>query len=205
MIGCRKAGRLYDSPRTSESVCMKKTQTRLPGVILLEPRVFEDPRGHFFETYRQDTFRALGIDCEFVQENQSLSRAGVVRGLHYQRRHAQAKLIRVVQGEIYDVAVDIRRGSPTFGKWAGETLSAANRKQMFVPVGFAHGFLVLNGTAEVVYKVSDFYTPAEERGILWNDPGLGIAWPLGGLSAVVNARDAALPPLAQAPSEDLPP
>ncbi|HVR86538.1 MAG TPA: dTDP-4-dehydrorhamnose 3,5-epimerase, partial [Planctomycetota bacterium] len=120
------------------------------------------------------------------------------------RRHAQDKLIRVVQGEIYDVAVDIRRGSPTFGKWAAERLSAANRKQMFVPVGFAHGFLVLSPTAEVIYKVSDFYNKPEERGILWNDPELGIPWPLEGLTPVVNERDARYPRLSAAPLEDLP-
>jgi len=183
---------------------MKASPTVLPGVLILEPRVFEDARGSFFESYRTDVLQSLGIGCAFVQENHSTSAQGVLRGLHFQRRHAQDKLIRVVQGEIYDVAVDIRRGSPTFGKWAAERLSAANRKQMFVPVGFAHGFLVLSPTAEVIYKVSDFYNKPEERGILWNDPELGIPWPLEGLTPVVNERDARYPRLSAAPLEDLP-
>jgi len=164
--------------------------------------VYADPRGSFYESYRTDVFKSLGISCVFVQENHSTSLQGVLRGLHYQRRHAQDKLIRVVQGEIYDVAVDLRRSSPTFGKWAAERLSADNRKQMFVPAGFAHGFQVLSPTAEVLYKVSDFYNQPEERGILWNDPELGIPWPLP--SPTVNDRDSRYPRLAAAPREDLP-
>src|SRR5579864_6398829 len=190
MFDCRKVGELYYSPSPSGRFPMKASSTSLPGVLVLEPRLFGDSRGSFYECYRTDVFQTLGIGCTFVQENHSTSTQGVLRGLHYQRRHSQAKLVRVVQGEIYDVAVDIRRGSPTFGKWAGETLSAANRKQMFVPVGFAHGFLVLSPSAEVIYKVSDFYDKTEERGILWNDPELGIPWPLQGLSPIVNERDA---------------
>ena len=183
---------------------MKASPTALPGVLILEPKVFGDARGAFFESYRTDTFKAIGIDCTFVQENQSLSTQGVLRGLHYQRRQPQAKLVRVVQGEIFDVAVDIRRGSPTFGKWAAERLSAENRKQMFVPVGFAHGFLVLSPTAEVIYKAADFYCPPEERGILWNDPDLRIPWPIDGLTLKVNDRDSKYPRLASATPDDLP-
>lgn len=186
------------------SIPMKASPTALPDVLILEPKVFGDARGAFFESYRTDTFKSLGIDCVFVQENQSLSTQGVLRGLHYQRRQPQAKLVRVVQGEIFDVAVDIRRGSATFGKWTAERLSAENRKQMFVPVGFAHGFLVISPTAEVIYKASDFYCPPEERGVLWNDPDLRIPWPLGGLTPRVNDRDSRYPRLAFAPHEDLP-
>ncbi len=183
---------------------MKASPTALPGVVILDPKVFGDARGSFYESYRVDTFRNLGIDATFVQENHSFSTRGVLRGLHFQRRQAQAKLVRVIQGEIFDVAVDIRRGSPTFGKWVGETLSSTNRKQIFVPIGFAHGFLVLSETAEVIYKASDFYAPAEERGILWNDPAVGIRWPESGVAPVINARDAGYPALAAAKAEDLP-
>jgi dTDP-4-dehydrorhamnose 3,5-epimerase len=183
---------------------MNRTPTSLPDVLLLEPRVFEDARGHFYESYRQDTLRSLGIGAPFVQENHSLSRSRVLRGLHYQIGHPQAKLIRVVQGEIFDVAVDIRRGSPTFGSWVGQRLSAKNRLQLYVPEGFAHGFLVLSETAEVIYRVTDFYAPAEERGIAWNDPGVGVVWPEVGGAPVLNARDAALPRLAASPERDLP-
>ena len=183
---------------------MKASPTALPGVVVLEPKVFGDARGAFFESYRVDTFRALGLGCTFVQENHSVSTQGVLRGLHYQRRQPQDKLVRVVQGEIFDVAVDIRRGSPTFGKWVGERLSAENRKQIFVPVGFAHGFLVLSPTAEVIYKTSDYYCPPEERGIVWNDPEVGIAWPLNGMTPTVNKRDSEYPRLSAAPKDDLP-
>lgn len=183
---------------------MKKTDTALPGVCILEPKVFEDARGHFYESYRTDVFTSLGISCAFVQDNQSLSRRDVLRGLHYQIGKPQAKLVRVLQGSVFDVAVDIRRGSPTFGKWAGEILTGENRRQMFVPEGFAHGFLVLSESAEFVYKCSDFYAPKEERGLAWNDPAIGIAWPLQGRTPVVNPRDAAYPVLAKARPEDLP-
>ena len=182
---------------------MKASPTPLPGVLVLEPKVFGDARGAFFESYRADLFKGLGIDCAFVQENQSRSTRGVLRGLHYQRVQPQAKLVRVVQGEIFDVAVDVRRGSPTFGQWAAERLSDENRKQMFVPVGFAHGFLVLSPTADVIYKTSDFYNPPGERGILWSDPDLRIPWPLEGLVPTVNDRDSRYPRLSAAPREDL--
>jgi dTDP-4-dehydrorhamnose 3,5-epimerase len=183
---------------------MKRIETALPGVCILEPRVFEDERGAFFESWRADEFARIGISCPFVQDNHSFSRSGVLRGLHYQRGRGQAKLIRVVQGEVFDVAVDIRRGSPTFGLWAGEHLSASNRKLMFIPAGFAHGFLTISDTAELLYKCSEFYAPAEERGILWNDPSIGINWPLAGRSPVLNARDAACLPLSRVPEADLP-
>jgi dTDP-4-dehydrorhamnose 3,5-epimerase len=183
---------------------VNRIATRLPDVLLLEPKVFEDPRGWFYEAYRADRLQALGITRPFVQDNQSFSRRGVLRGLHYQIGRPQDKLIRVLQGEIFDAAVDIRRGSPTYGKWAGELLSSTNRRQMFVPAGFAHGFLVTSETAEVLYKCSDFYAPAEERGILWNDPKVGIEWPLLGLTPQVNPRDAAYPPLDRTPEQDLP-
>ncbi|MBI3854702.1 MAG: dTDP-4-dehydrorhamnose 3,5-epimerase [Planctomycetes bacterium] len=181
---------------------MKRIELAIPGVCLLEPKVFEDARGHFYETYSEDVFKGLGIPERFVQDNHSFSRKGVLRGLHYQHGKPQAKLVRVLQGHVFDVAVDIRRGSPTFGKWVGEILTGANRRQMYVPVGFAHGFLVLSETAEFLYKCSDFYAPKEERGIAWNDPKLGIAWPLTGITPLLNPRDAAYPALADA--RDLP-
>ena len=185
-------------------LCMKASPAAVPDVLVLEPKIFGDARGAFFESYRTDTFRTLGIECTFVQENQSTSARGVLRGMHYQRRHSQAKLVRVVQGEIFDVAVDIRPGSPTFGRWAAERLSAENRKQIFVPAGFAHGFLVLSPTADVLYKASDFYCPTEERGVLWNDPDLGIPWPVEGLEIRVNERDSKYRRLSAVPREDLP-
>jgi dTDP-4-dehydrorhamnose 3,5-epimerase len=183
---------------------MRKIDTALPDVILLEPDVKADPRGWFYESYREDRFRDLGIPDRFVQDNQSFSTRGVLRGLHYQLGRPQAKLVRVLQGEVFDVAVDVRKGSPTFGRSVGEILSGSNRRQMYVPKGFAHGFLVLSETAEFLYKVSDFWVREEERGIVWNDPKLGIAWPLSGLTPTVNARDAGYPMLAAAPPKDLP-
>lgn len=183
---------------------MNKIETSIPGVLIFEPKVFEDPRGWFTESWREDRFRELGVDVRFVQENQSFSRRNVLRGLHYQLGRPQAKLVRVLQGEVYDVAVDIRRGSPTFGRWVGEILSGANRRQMYVPQGFAHGFLVLSDTAEFLYKCSDYYAPKEERGIVWNDPGVKIAWPIEGRELQLNARDQGYPRLADAPADQLP-
>lgn len=155
-------------------------ETELPDVLVLEPRVFEDNRGFFYESFnRRDWLAATGIDCDFLQDNHSRSQRGVLRGLHYQLPPAaQGKLVRVVAGEIYDVAVDIRKSSPTFGRWVGRTLSAGNRLQMWIPQGFAHGFLVLSEVAEVLYKATDYYAPAQEQAILWNDADLAIAWPL---------------------------
>ena len=162
-----------------------------------------DDRGFFLEFYNRRTFAALGIERTFVQDNHSKSRRGVLRGLHYQLRHAQAKLVRVVSGEVFDVAVDIRRGSPTFGKWVGQVLSAANKRMMFVPEGFAHGFYVVSETAEINYKCSDYYSPEDEQGLAWNDPALAIAWPLEG-EPILPGRDRGLPRLADKPLDELP-
>lgn len=169
---------------------MKKSSTPIDGLLVLEPRVFEDNRGFFYESYNEETFRHLGINDRFVQDNHSGSRKGVIRGLHYQICHPQAKLVRVLVGEIFDVAVDIRRSSPTFGKWFGINLSAENKKQLYIPAGFAHGFLVLSDWAEVLYKTSDFYAPECDRVIVWNDPTIGIQWPLDGLEPILSEKDA---------------
>ena len=180
---------------------MRSISTSLPGVFVLDPRIFIDDRGCFFECYSKTKFSDLGIHHEFVQDNQSRSRRGVLRGLHYQLgSHPQAKLVRVVSGEVFDVAVDIRRGSPTFGSWVGERLSAENRKQMYIPAGFAHGFYTMTETAEVAYKASDYYAPAEERGIHWSDPAIGIQWPMW-WPPVLSAKDKTLPTIGRA---DLP-
>src|SRR5882762_4545752 len=169
---------------------MQVTPTLLPDVLLIEPRVFGDERGFFYESWNRRAFAAAGIAAEFLQDNHSRSRRGVLRGLHYQVEHAQGKLVRVVAGEVFDVAVDLRRSSPTFGRWVGERLSAANKLVMWVPEGFAHGFLVLSESAEFLYKTTDYYAPEHERTLLWNDPALGIAWPLAG-APILKPRDAA--------------
>jgi len=158
---------------------MRATPTAIPDVIVLEPKVFGDERGFFYESYNQKAFQeATGLDVQFVQDNHSKSAKNVLRGLHYQVQQPQGKLVRVVQGEVFDVAVDIRQGSATYGQWVGEILSAANRKQLWIPAGFAHGFLTLSETAEFLYKTTDYYSPAHERCILWNDETLSIRWPL---------------------------
>lgn len=169
----------------------------IPDLILVTPATFGDDRGFFSETYNEATFRALGISARFVQDNHSLSRQkGVVRGLHFQAPpHAQGKLVRVVCGSILDVAVDIRRGSPTYGRHVAEVLSAANRRQMWVPAGFAHAFCTLEDDTQVLYKVTDYYAPQCDAGILWNDPALGIAWPVAAAEAVLSAKDTKLPRL----------
>ena len=157
---------------------MKFKPTALPEVILIEPAVFEDERGFFLESYRKDLFKQNGIDVTFVQDNHALSKKGALRGLHFQTGdHAQAKLIRVVSGEIFDVAVDIRKGSKSFGRYISERLSAQNKKMLFVPAGFAHGYLTLSETADVLYKASAYYAPAHEGALLWNDPDVAIQWP----------------------------
>ncbi len=156
---------------------MKSTAMEIPEVLLLEPRVFRDPRGFFLESYNRKAFAAIGISHEFVQCNHSFSTCGVLRGLHYQIQQAQGKLLRVTQGEIFDVAVDIRLGSPTFGKWVGAILSSQNLNMLWIPPGFAHGFLVLSATADVQYQATDYYAPAHERTLLWNDPRVNIQWP----------------------------
>ena len=157
---------------------MKVIETALPDVLLLEPRVFEDDRGYFFESYNRKTLRDLGIDYEFVQDNHSRSRQGVLRGLHYQIRQPQGKLVRVIEGEVFDVAVDIRRSSSTFGQWAGFNLSAQNKRIAWIPPGFAHGFLVLSEAAEFLYKTTDYWAPEYERCIRWDDSEIRIKWPL---------------------------
>jgi dTDP-4-dehydrorhamnose 3,5-epimerase len=159
---------------------MKATPTAIPDVLLIEPCVFEDERGFFMETWNERSFADVGIDARFVQDNHSRSSCGVLRGLHYQIRHAQGKLVRVIAGEIYDVAVDIRRSSPTFGNWVGMALTAESKQMLWIPPGFAHGFYVISKTAEFIYKCTDFYSPEYERMIQWNDPHLAIEWPIPG-------------------------
>jgi dTDP-4-dehydrorhamnose 3,5-epimerase len=164
------------------------TPTAIPDVLVLEPKVFGDSRGFFLESWNERAFAAAGIPARFVQDNHSRSARNVLRGLHYQLRQAQGKLVRVIAGEIYDVAVDIRRSSPTFGRWVGEPLSAENRRMIWVPAGFAHGFLVVSDAAEVLYKATDYYAPEHERTIAWNDPELAVAWPLAG-EPLLSAKD----------------
>jgi dTDP-4-dehydrorhamnose 3,5-epimerase len=177
---------------------MKAIQTDIPGLVILEPRVFGDERGFFFESYNRRAFReATGLDPDFVQDNHSRSARGVLRGLHYQVKRAQGKLVRVVAGEVWDAVVDLRRSSPTFGKWMGVTLSAANRRMLWVPEGFAHGFVVTSDAAEFLYKTTDYYAPEHERSLLWNDPALAIAWPLQG-EPILKPGDANGTPLARA-------
>ena len=159
---------------------MKIIPTAIPDVVVLEPRIFTDSRGFFLETYNEHSFEALGIVERFVQDNESYSKRGVLRGLHFQVEQAQGKLVRAVAGEVFDVAVDLRKGSATFGTWAWARLSAMNHHMIWIPKGFAHGFYTLSETAEVVYKVTDFYAPQHERTLLWNDPDVGIDWPLRG-------------------------
>jgi len=180
---------------------MRVLPTSLPDVLLIEPTVFEDARGFFFESYNRKAFADAGIDADFVQDNHSRSHHGVLRGLHYQIEHAQGKLVRVVAGEVHDVAVDLRRSSPRFGRHVGVRLSAANRRMLFVPPGFAHGFLVLSEAAEFVYKTTDYWYPAHERTLRWNDPALGIAWPEG-IVPTLAPKDAAGVPLADADTYD---
>jgi len=177
---------------------MNVQTTSLSGVLLLEPRVFPDARGFFLESYNRRAFAEAGITCEFVQDNHSKSARGTLRGLHFQRPpRAQDKLVRVVAGTVYDVVVDLRRGSPTFGRWEGFTLGADNFRMLFVPGGFAHGFCVLSDTAEMCYKCSDFYAPDLQGGIPWNDPDVGIAWPLA--DPILSERDRNHPPFAAVP------
>jgi len=181
---------------------MKRTETSLPGVCLIEPSVFEDDRGFFFETYHETKFAELGIRDRFVQDNHAKSVRHTLRGLHYQVRHPQAKLCRVIQGEVLDVVVDVRHGSPHFGKWESGILSAQNKREMYVPAGFAHGYLVLSETAEFLYKCSDFYHPEYERGVLWNDPEIGITWGVQG--PLLSDKDRRNPPLSGISLKELP-
>jgi dTDP-4-dehydrorhamnose 3,5-epimerase len=178
---------------------MQGQRLAIPDVVLFTPKVFGDDRGFFFESFNEKVFQAItGLAPRFVQDNHSKSQQGVLRGLHYQLAPmAQGKLVRVTQGEVFDVAVDIRKGSPTFGRWVGEILSADNKRQMWIPEGFAHGFVTLSDSAEFLYKTTDFYSPAHERCIAWNDPAIGIKWPLQG-APLLSGKDQQGVPLAQA-------
>lgn len=177
---------------------MKFTPMRLPEVLLIEPQVFKDERGFFLEDYRKDIFAKQGIQVDFVQDNHSLSRKGVLRGLHFQRAPMeQAKLVRVIRGEVFDVAVDMRRSSSTFGKYISQNLSAENKKMLFVPAGFAHGYLTLSDEAEFLYKTSQFYSPAHEQGLRWDDPDIRIAWPKMDKPYLIADKDKSLPGLKE--------
>ena len=179
---------------------MNVSTTDIPGVLLLEPKVFTDERGFFMETFRAEALRAAGIAQPFVQENQSQSRRGVLRGLHYQLPHAQGKLVRVVRGEVFDVAVDLRRASPTFGRWLGVTLSESNRRQLYIPPGLAHGFCATSDVADLIYKCTDYYHPECEQTLLWNDPQLAIDWPVQ--QPVISEKDRRGQPFAAVPHFD---
>lgn len=169
---------------------MKATPTAIPDVLIIEPKVFGDARGFFFESFNQKAFdEAVGHHVDFVQDNHSRSRKGVLRGLHYQLQQPQGKLVRVVAGAVFDVAVDIRKASPTFGQWVGVELTEENQRQLWVPAGFAHGFLVLSETADFLYKTTDYYAPAHERCIAWNDEQIGIVWPVQGLMPALSEKD----------------
>ncbi len=184
---------------------MNVRRTAIPDAVVIEPRVFGDARGFFFESFnRRKLEEALGRTLDFVQDNHSKSARGVLRGLHYQLPNPQGKLVRVVRGEVFDVAVDLRRGSPTLGRWTGEVLSAENKRQLWVPEGFAHGFLVLADEAEVLYKTTDYWHPKHERCIRWDDADLAIAWPTRGLAPTVSAKDAAGSAFREAPLFELP-
>jgi dTDP-4-dehydrorhamnose 3,5-epimerase len=177
---------------------MKANPTALPGVVILEPKVFGDERGFFLESFNQRAFDdVIGSETSFVQDNHSRSARGVLRGLHYQLPpHAQGKLVRVTAGRVFDVAVDVRAGSPHFGRWVGVELSAVNHRQLWLPPGFAHGFLVLSESADFLYKTTDYYAPQCERAIAWNDPAIGIAWPLDGITPTLSPKDRDAPSLA---------
>ena len=178
---------------------MKINTTPIDGLLVLEPDVFRDERGFFLETFHEQKYEKLGIESKFVQDNLSLSSKGILRGLHFQYRHPQAKLVQVLLGEVFDVAVDIRRGSPTFGKWFGTVLSQDNLYQMFIPEGFAHGYCVVSETAIFAYKCSEFYSPADEGGLLWSDPDIGIDWPSS--DPVLSQKDSRLPRLSEFPKD----
>ena len=168
---------------------MKITATAIPDILIFEPQVHGDERGYFLETFRESHFKERGIDLSFVQDNQSKSSQGILRGLHYQLKFPQGKLVRVLSGEIFDVAVDIRKNSPTFGKWVGEILSAENKKQLWVPPGFAHGFYVTSESAEISYKCTEYYHPEDDHSLLWNDPSIGIDWPLVTAEPLLSEKD----------------
>lgn len=175
---------------------MNISPTVIPDVLVLEPKVFGDERGFFYESYNRRAMTEAGIPDDFVQDNHSRSAKGVLRGLHYQIQHSQGKLVRVISGSVFDVAVDLRKSSPTFGKWVGIELSAENKRMAWIPKGFAHGFVVTSDSAEFLYKTTDYWAPQHERSLLWNDPALGIDWPLDGAPTIA-AKDAAGLPLTQ--------
>jgi len=184
---------------------MKVLETPLPGVFLIEPRVFGDHRGFFMESYSRTAFAKHGLDRDWVQDNHSRSSHGVLRGLHYQLGRPQAKLVRAIIGSVFDVVVDVRHGSPTFGQWFGAELSADNKRQLFAPRGMAHGFVVLSDVAEFLYKVDDIYAPSEERSIAWDDPDIAIDWPLAaGHEPILSPKDTGCPLLRDLPAEQLP-
>ena len=181
---------------------MKVIETTLPGVLVFEPKLHGDSRGFFLETYREDTLREVGISESFVQDNHSRSARGVLRGLHYQLTQPQGKLVRVAQGAVFDVAVDVRSGSPTFGQWYGATLDEESMRMMYIPPGFAHGFAVLSDISDFIYKCTDYYHPQSEQGILWNDPGIGIKWPA--IDVQLSEKDKTNPVLQEQSEEFLP-
>jgi len=178
-------------------------QLEIPGLVLLRPRIFRDARGHFLETWLDERYADAGLPARFVQDNVSVSRQGVLRGLHYQHPHAQGKLVTALAGSIFDVAVDVRRGSPTFGRWVGCELSAETGHQLWIPPGFAHGFAVTAGDAVVAYKCTEHYAPADDRGLRWDDPAIGVRWPVA--DPILSAKDAAAPVLNEIAPEHLPP
>lgn len=181
---------------------MNIIETRIPGVVVIEPEVFSDARGFFMETWNQDRYREISLPGGFVQDNLSYSVRGVLRGLHFQNPNPQGKLVSVLQGEVFDVAVDIRTGSPTFGQWVGVTISAANKRQVYVPEGFAHGFAVTSEAALFFYKCTDYYYPQVEGTVLWNDPDIGIDWPL--YTPILSGKDRDARPLMEIPVKELP-
>ena len=183
---------------------MKVIETELPGVLILEPRVFGDPRGFFLETLREATLEDAGIEADFVQHNHSRSRRGVLRGLHYQHVNPQGKLVRAARGRVFDVAVDIREGSPDFGRWVGVELDDVEHRQLWIPPGFAHGFCVLSDEADFVYACTTYYDPASDTGIRWNDPAIGIEWPDMGVAPLLSDKDRRMPLLAEQDPEKLP-
>jgi len=181
---------------------LKISETKLPGVFIFEPKVFSDDRGFFLETWSQQRYHEAGISSPFVQDNVSLSQKGTLRGLHFQHPHAQGKLVQVLSGEVMDVAVDIRSGSPTFGQWVSVILSQSNHKQVYIPPGFAHGFCVISDTAIFAYKCTEYYDPSAEGGVIWNDADIGIRWPIE--NPILSAKDTAYPRLTDIPHESLP-
>ncbi len=181
---------------------MQISKTDLPDTLIIEPRIFPDDRGYFFETYHQERYSQYGVTDKFVQDNISFSIKDTLRGLHYQYPHSQAKLVQVLSGEVFDVAVDIRIGSPAFGQWTGARLSSENKKQFYIPKGFAHAFCVLSDSAIFSYKCDDFYFPECEKGILWSDPDIGIKWPID--NPILSDKDSNYPCLKDIPKEDLP-